>query len=67
MNERQRIHGSDPDDDDEVPLKRPGKLPNHRDLTGDVPTAPDPDLGPAHTEDVPQPPGRQEQVSDPPA
>ena len=59
MSDQARIHGQGRDDDEDEPLK----LPNHRDLTGDVPTAPDPDLAPGGTKDVQDPPGHEE-VSD---
>jgi hypothetical protein len=55
MSEQARIHGHGTDDDDDEPL--------NRDLTGDVPTAPDPDLAPGGTKDVQDPPGHEE-ISD---
>ncbi|MEV6825864.1 hypothetical protein [Amycolatopsis sp. NPDC051102] len=58
MSEQQRIHGRD-DEDDELP-----KLPTPGQLTHDVPTAPDPDVNPGGTEEVPAPPAREDVVSD---
>ncbi|RSD15523.1 hypothetical protein [Amycolatopsis eburnea] len=52
MSEQQRVHGRD-DEDEELP-----KLPTPGSLTHDVPTAPDPDVNPGGTEEVPAPPGR---------
>jgi hypothetical protein len=60
MSEQRRIHGHGHDDeDDELP-----QLPTSGQLTHDVPTAPDPDVGPAGTKEVPAPPGRQEAESE---
>ncbi|OXM68829.1 hypothetical protein [Amycolatopsis vastitatis] len=58
MSEQQRIHARD-DEDDELP-----KLPKPGQLTHDVPTAPDPDVSPGGTEEVPAPPARDDVVSD---
>jgi hypothetical protein len=52
MSQQQRSHAHD-DEDDELP-----KLPKPGQLTHDVPTAPDPDVNPGGTEEVPAPPGR---------
>jgi hypothetical protein len=52
MSQQQHSHARD-DEDDELP-----KLPNAGKLTHDVPTAPDPDVNPGGTEEVPAPPGR---------
>lgn len=52
MSERQRIHGH-ADEDEELP-----KLPTPGSLTSEVPTAPDPDLTPGGTKEIPDPPGR---------
>lgn len=52
MSEQQRSHPRD-DEDDELP-----KLPTPGQLTHDVPTAPDPDVKPGGTEEIPDPPGR---------
>ncbi|MEV6871871.1 hypothetical protein [Amycolatopsis sp. NPDC051128] len=52
MTQQQRSHAHD--DEDELP-----KLPKPGQLTHDVPTAPDPDVNPGGTEEVPAPPGRE--------
>ncbi|WP_410619752.1 hypothetical protein [Amycolatopsis sp. cmx-8-4] len=57
MSQTQRSHGKD-DEDDELP-----QLPTAGQLTHDVPTTPDPDVKPAGTEEIPDPPGR-DAVSD---
>ncbi|MEA5363613.1 hypothetical protein VA596_29055 [Amycolatopsis sp., V23-08] len=52
MSQTQRSHGKDDEDDELLELPTAGQL------THDVPTAPDPDVKPAGTEETPDPPGR---------
>ncbi|MBB4682828.1 hypothetical protein [Amycolatopsis jiangsuensis] len=69
MTSRSDLFPRDPHDEDEDrldPLTRPRRrpetpgLPATDDLTGEVPTAPGPDLTPARTEEVEPPPGTVE-------